>query len=637
MHTTPLLLLLLLPVLAAAAADGAGRWWLRNASATFLDRYRWRHNRTPPPPSPPAPPASSDPVPRPLPPAIQALFDNSIVEVDAVEVLSLARFKRDYFLAKPVLVRPPPAARTAPAFSWTLPHLTALAGDHLANVGTSKAIIHNSGDGEWKTPLREFVDRVIHARPARSGNNSSSSSSSSSNNNNNNDQSLQPLYLFDRRGFLQDNPRLAAELPPTPAWYQKVALGYARKHADRAPATRGLEELLHYFLMTAGDGCGVEPHEHSDGYNTLLSGPGVKLWLLTPPFVHGQGEPPGEYPMYRKFCCGPTSYVHAVLPRVIAESRRRQGPSMRPVFVVQRPGETLYIPELWGHGTIALGDWTVSVAGQLRLGALPSTRTLHEAAVLRGTGGENLRYSSSADDVRRSIDMYKEVHNTFPLLREAAIKSGIGLMELALRQRDEADGGGDRGAREQMLGEAVGIFQGALVYNRHDADIMQLLAEAHFLNGNASAAAALYKQVVRLNPAGVAASLVGLSRAQRMLDGGKVSKSMQYLRAALQKTTRLKEAKLMVLPLLKEMLEQTYNVWKDREARAAAGAGTYRSKRRTQERRRIKQVLTRVMSELEEVQGYQEYADTEQRESTCSKGQCTWEAFHDSVEHEIIQ
>ena len=50
--------------------------------------------------------------------------------------------------------------------------------------------------------------------------------------------------------------------------------------------------------------------------------------------------------------------------------------------------------------------------------------------------------------------MYKEVHNTFPLLREAAIKSGIGLMELALRQRDEADGGGDRGAREQMLGEA---------------------------------------------------------------------------------------------------------------------------------------------------------------------------------------
>ena len=495
-----------------------------------------------------------------------------------------------------------------------------------------QAIIHNSGDGEWKTPLREFVNRVVRGQPNPYGNN-------------NNDQSAQPLYLFDRHGFLQDNPRLAAELPPVPAWYRQIALAHSRRHADRTAATRGREGLLHYFLMTAGDGCGVEPHEHSDGYNTLLSGPGIKLWLLTPPFVHGQSEPPGEYPMYRRFCCGPTSYVHAILPHVIAESQLRQGPSMRPLFVIQRPGETLYIPELWGHGTIAVGEFTVSIAGQLRLGALRSTRTMYEAAMLRGQANSNLRYSSNAEDMLRSISMYKGVHKEFPLLREAAIKSGIGLMELALRQHDgsaaagdeeggDTNGSGNGGARERMLDEAVGIFEGALRRNRHDADIMQLLAEAHYMNGNASAAVPLYKQVVRLNPAGMAASLVGLSRAQRMLDRGKVSKSMQYLRAALQKTKSLKEAKMLVLPLLKEMLDQTFELWRDREARATAGAGQYRSNRRTKEKRRIKQVMTRVMSELAQVQSYQEYADSEQRESTCSQGQCTWEAFYDSVVHE---
>ena len=132
-------LLILLPVLAASAdgvaTGGDGRWWLRNASATFLDRYRWRHNRSNPLSAVLAPATYV------LPPSVRALFDAGIVEVDTVEMLSRARFERDYFLAKPVLVRPPPDARTAPAFSWTLPHLTSVAGDHLANVGTSKVVM----------------------------------------------------------------------------------------------------------------------------------------------------------------------------------------------------------------------------------------------------------------------------------------------------------------------------------------------------------------------------------------------------------------------------------------------------------------------------------------------------------------
>jgi hypothetical protein len=93
---------------------------------------------------------------------------------------------------------------------------------------------------------------------------------------------------------------------------------------------------------------GVGMHQHTDGWNALLGGSGLKLWFIYPPTV----RPGPEHPVERSWCCGEDSWIRTILPDLLKDKRYGPG-NIKPLMCTQKVGDVIYIPEWWHHGTLS--------------------------------------------------------------------------------------------------------------------------------------------------------------------------------------------------------------------------------------------------------------------------------------------
>ena len=325
----------------------------------------------------------------------------------------------------------------------------------------------------------------------------------------------------------------------------------------------------------------VQFHAHSDGYNTLIACPNgyicKKLWFLTPP----KKNPSPEFPIYRDWCCGPSSWIHDVLPDLLEKQSVgwTDNENQRPFFVVvQRVGETIYIPENWNHATLSLGQFTVSVAGQLRIGHTSIGRMLWKADYLK-----------SKNQHKHALSLYERALEMDANNRETKMKLGIQWATLAFQK--------DRSQRAKFLGKAREIYEKATEENHQDINAIASLAEVEYLDGNANKSYELYDRALALMPTniGKAMYLVGKARSATNIDGGKVSRGLFILKGALYAAHTNKEAADLILPDMIALLKETHKTW------------TERLKRNPNEKRG-KLVMDRLEQELKTAERQRVYA-----------------------------
>ena len=139
-----------------------------------------------------------------------------------------------------------------------------------------------------------------------------------------------------------------ADFRPTPALYE----GTMRRGDFLASSI---------FLAPPGEGAGF--HFHNDAASVLVHG--RKRWFMYPPSAWdvialpkdtGQGSAAAE--VGGLGLVSQRQFFESVYPKVL----RAGAPArMRPHECVQRPGEVMYVPEMWTHMTLSIGA-TVSVS-----------------------------------------------------------------------------------------------------------------------------------------------------------------------------------------------------------------------------------------------------------------------------------
>jgi len=594
-----LLLLLLLQNhhLTTSRATSNTFWWLQNSSLTFLDRYHLHEKEDSSSDlRPDHPTAITTTTTTQFPPSVQSLFDTNACEIDIVSApLTKSKFRKKYFLNKPVLVRrrsDPQTKRSKAEERWsTIEYLNQTAGHLNVMVGTSRRIIESGGEGGWKTPLSEFLSCVRNQNDQNDQNDKLV-----------NQKLRRPIYAFDRGHLLSESKELRHDLGSDPFFFKHSATKAKQLSYKKSENFfRGKEETLRYFLMTAGDGSGVQFHAHSDGYNTLIACPSgstcKKLWFLTPPSV----DPSPEFPIYRDWCCSPSSWIQSILPELLkrkivgwTDDIKKKQKLLRPFFVVvQNVGETIYIPENWNHATLALGKFTVSVAGQLRIGHTPIGRTLWKADYLKSKGQHD-----------RALSLYEKALTMDATHRETKMKLGIQWATLSFQFQQ------DPSKRAKFLDKARAIYLKTIKENNQDLNAIASLAEVEYWDGNANKSYELYDRALTLMPTNVGKSmyLVGKSRSATHIDGGKVSRGLFILKGALVAAHTDKEAAGLVLPDMITLLKKTHKTWKQRVKRNP-----------TRNEKRGKLVIDRLEKELKIAEKQLAYAK-HRREMVMGKG-----------------
>ena len=102
-----------------------------------------------------------------------------------------------------------------------------------------------------------------------------------------------------------------------------------------------IPEFEHRLIFSIGkDGAGLPLHEHAQTWSELIIG--RKRWSIYHP-THRPLPPPGFSPMQ--------THVEWLL----GENYTMLAPEQKPLECVQQPGEVVYLPDGWLHGTVSLG------------------------------------------------------------------------------------------------------------------------------------------------------------------------------------------------------------------------------------------------------------------------------------------
>jgi len=182
-------------------------------------------------------------------------------------------------------------------------------------------------------------------------------------------------YLFDRENFMTKAEKFGITNDlRTPSFFRGSEITSKAKHdrfkrtlsaemqermtppssSERRDARTGSQQTkspsqTYIFLTPRFDRLiGVGMHQHTDGWNAQLGGPGVKLWFIYPPTV----QPGPEHPVTRPWCCGKDSWIRTILPNVLNNSAHGPG-NLKPLMCTQRTGDIIYIPEWWHHATLS--------------------------------------------------------------------------------------------------------------------------------------------------------------------------------------------------------------------------------------------------------------------------------------------
>eukprot|EP00732_Lithocolla_globosa_P004307 Lithocolla_globosa_v1_NODE_3917_length_1551_cov_4.167781.p1 type:complete len:426 gc:universal NODE_3917_length_1551_cov_4.167781:1444-167(-) len=210
--------------------------------------------------------------------------------------LTYQSFLDNIYLQRPVVV-------TGSSGPWNSPHLwhpdklKEKYGSETIQVGTSSSIVSNNGEGNIYCHLSDYFEGNCLV--------------------NLNDQQIIPSYVFDRNNFFQTfNHQLIQDFPfCSPSWHPTK------------------EKDWDLFFLVGGQGSGVAFHRHTDGWNSLAFG--EKHWYIYPP----SRRPFGEFPSYH----GHNEWLDKIYP-FLSEMDK-------PIEVIQKAGDLIYIPEGWYHAT----------------------------------------------------------------------------------------------------------------------------------------------------------------------------------------------------------------------------------------------------------------------------------------------
>ena len=218
--------------------------------------------------------------------------------------LTREAFVRDYeSLGRPLLLRNEPTVASWAARGWTRDSLAAAAGDATIVV-SAKPYGLGDGAGSERTKLRDFLAGAAAVGGANA--------------------SAPPSFVFDE-ALLAGGGALAADASPDPPLFEIENGGAVLRQLSVGPPKAG-----------------AMPHFHGAAYNTLQVG--LRRWALVPP----------------------SAAVFSRVPALDHFRRLRFGgggeeAAAEWVDVVQRPGDVLWVPELWGHATLSLAE-SVAVA-----------------------------------------------------------------------------------------------------------------------------------------------------------------------------------------------------------------------------------------------------------------------------------
>ena len=264
-------------------------------------------------------------------------------------------FLEKYYLQQPVIVT---GVTTSPnPTGWSTAHLLQKYGALSVGTGSSRTIVKMGGTGRANAKLGDIIEALRTSRVHKGD---------------------VDVYAFDRDSQLFDEaPELIDGLRDTAAavlgdMFQSSKIPKRKWNATDAPTF----EKFRYFFSLGGKGSGVHLHHHSDGWSYLFEG--KKRWFFRPPYTLPSITHMGFIRMRYWLDKG-------VYPKL--------NPDEKPLECVQKPGELIYIPESWWHGTINEGEsTTLSVAAQLRKPATKHERDIGKVAEYKNAGKNNKAY-----------------------------------------------------------------------------------------------------------------------------------------------------------------------------------------------------------------------------------------------------
>ena len=109
----------------------------------------------------------------------------------------------------------------------------------------------------------------------------------------------------------------------------------------------------HKFLLIGANGSGLSWHNHQqDAFNCVVQG--RKLWYFYPPNINTLAIDPKGYPDWwtNNTYQSRKEFVEFVSPRL----------KQRPLECTQESGDILFVPKLWFHMVINIGDPVVAVS-----------------------------------------------------------------------------------------------------------------------------------------------------------------------------------------------------------------------------------------------------------------------------------
>ncbi|OQV13413.1 putative JmjC domain-containing protein 8 [Hypsibius exemplaris] len=267
-------------------------------------------------------------------------------------------FEKEYRFKKPLVIHFPDGADGwTKADLWTLQALLKAYGKWEVGSGKGVDIVRHGGNGHYKSSFEEYVMGIMEER----------------------DEHREPFYMFDRN------------------FYNQSALPKSMHPPEYLKISPVLDENI-FFLGASMSG--VSFHKHADAWNGVVFG--WKRWFIYPPT---QTPPSGVWPGLNTM-----QWFSRIYPLLSEDTR--------PLECMQGPGDIVYLPESWYHGTINLGD-TIAIGIQKNIGALHM---------------ENLTYTNNRIEDDKSLDpkvkldkafeIWKELHERYPTNTEITNRLG---------------------------------------------------------------------------------------------------------------------------------------------------------------------------------------------------------------------
>ena len=266
-------------------------------------------------------------------------------------------FQSKYYLKQPLIVTDVPTSPSPKR--WTTQDLLSNYGGITVGTGSSRTITKMGGTGRANAKLKDVI-KAVRSNTVHHGD--------------------VDVYAFDRDSQLFDQaPELINDLHKTASdifgeMFATPKFVPTRRtfNATQYHHQQRNSSLFRYFLSLGGKGSGVHLHHHSDGWSYLFEG--QKRWFVRPPYTLPRITHMGFMRMRYWLNEG-------VYPKLQKNSL---------LECVQYPGDLIYIPESWWHGTINEGSpITLSVSAQLKQPVTDIEKLILQASLEKDNGKNN--------------------------------------------------------------------------------------------------------------------------------------------------------------------------------------------------------------------------------------------------------